>query len=90
MIDENSDIEISLIGESQGGLIAWKIFEECKSPKNKPISDYIKKLITLGTPNLGIHSSPFSTHLSYEDFMSYKFFYAGPILTNIGISYIGG
>lgn len=42
--------KFTLIGYSQGGLVARWLFNFCKG-----VSDKVKRLVTIGTPNLGIY-----------------------------------
>jgi palmitoyl-protein thioesterase len=50
----NSQLEINLIGVSQGGLMARSILEDCDiSPNTK-----IRNLMTVGTPNMGVSQVP--------------------------------
>ena len=51
MTEKNDIFEngLYLIGLSQGGLIARWIYKNCK-----PIRNFVKRIITIGTPNLGV------------------------------------
>jgi len=38
-------------------LIVRKVFEDCSNEFNNKLSDYVVRLITIGTPNMGINMS---------------------------------
>ena len=70
-----------MIGASQGGLVGRYLVEECE------LGVYIKKLITLGTPHMGISRVP-STFIDSLEFF-YYYFVQGSIYNSYIQGYIG-
>lgn len=71
-------------------MIVRKVFEDCQNKLNKKLSDYVVRLITIGTPNMGINMSCLTTTMNYWEFVSNKFTFIGPTLTKLGCKLLYG
>lgn len=67
-----------MVGESQGGIVARMIFENCKKESIGAVSDFVKVLMTIGTPNLGLYQMIFKKY-TYQDHFDEKTTFLGPI-----------
>ena len=71
-------------------MIVRKVFEDCSDEFNNKLSDYVVRLITIGTPNMGINMTCLTTTMNYWEFVSDKFTLIGPKLTEVGCKMIYG
>jgi len=71
-------------------LIVRNVFENCEDKDIGYVSDYVRWIFTVGTPNMGINMACLTTTMSYEDYLSDKPTIIGPFLTSIGCKLLFG